>query len=354
MTAQTVAVFGNGEFIPNIRYALKDTPCGKLLDDRVSYYKSGLRQLFPFDAALHEWKAESYFGTTLFDSKGKPIGLIAVLGRHPLKMRKRAEDLLKLISPHAAGELERRHAEEVLLASEAQLHQLNAAKDKFFSIIAHDLKNPFNTIIGFSDILFEQVRSKDYEGIEKYAEIIQQSSHRAMDLLSNLLEWSRSQTGRMIYNPEFVDVVSLIHETVNLLNDSAHQKSITINLKLPAKLPFILDKDMINSVLRNIISNAVKFTFENGMIDISAEQTQDDLLVAVKDNGVGIEQGDIDKLFRIDENSSTPGTQKEMGTGLGLILCKDFIEKHGGRIWVESAMGEGSTFFFQIPAVTYT
>jgi PAS domain S-box-containing protein len=244
---------------------------------------------------------------------------------------------------------ERKHGEEALRQSEEKLRELNAQKDKFFSIIAHDLKSPFNTILGFSDILVDQVKEKDFEGIDKYAAIIQQSSKRAFDLLMNLLEWSRAQTGKMDYNPEYFEMVSLIEDTCSLLGANALQKSIAIQKQLPHNLPVFADLYMISAVLRNLISNAIKFTRSGGEIIVSAAETATEIVVSVKDNGVGISKERIEKIFSIGESESTPGTAKEKGTGLGLILCKEFVEKHGGRIWVESAEGKGSTFSFSIP-----
>ena len=244
---------------------------------------------------------------------------------------------------------ERKVAEEALRESEAQLKELNATKDKFFSIIAHDLRNPFQAIIGSSNILAEQMSIKDYEGIEEYAEIIRDSSKRAMNLLMNLFQWSRSQTGRMNFSPESIEITSLINEVTELSNDSAKQKSIVISRELPHTITVFADKAMISSILRNLISNAIKFTNPNGTISISTTQNQKELTVAISDSGVGISKMAIEKLWRIEENSSTMGTQKETGTGLGLLLCKEFISKHGGNIWVESEPGKGSTFSFTIP-----
>ena len=230
-----------------------------------------------------------------------------------------------------------------------ELHELNATKDKFFSIISHDLKSPFTSIAGFSDILVEQVREKNYEKIEIYATIIQDSSQRVMDLLMNLLEWSRSQTGQMQYQPESVELVGLINQVCELMNDSARQKSITLSLQTPRNVPVIADTSMILCVLRNLISNAIKFTQAGGTVTISLVQKQKEVMVSVSDNGVGIRKELIDKLFRIDQSYSTPGTRNEKGSGLGLILCKDFVEKNGGKIWVESQSGKGSIFSFTIP-----
>jgi signal transduction histidine kinase len=230
-----------------------------------------------------------------------------------------------------------------------ELHELNLTKDKFFTILSHDLKNPFNAIIGFSSILAEQVQEKNYEGIEEYARIVQGSSQRAMDLLINLMEWSRSQSGRMEFTPKNIEIVQLINEVSELTNDSALHKSITITKELPDRATIFADKAMIGTILRNLISNAIKFTNSGGRIVISAEQMDDELVVSVSDNGVGIKADSIEKLFRIEESYSTKGTQDEEGTGLGLLLCKEFILKHGGKIWAESKLHSGSTFYFTVP-----
>lgn len=244
---------------------------------------------------------------------------------------------------------ERKKAEDELKENEARLLELNATKDKFFSIIGHDLKNPFNAILGFSGILMDQMKENNYDRIEEFASYIHESSKRAMDLLLNLLEWARSQTGKMEFNPEYADIAALINKTTQLLNDSARQKAITISSALPVKTNVFVDKAMVSTILRNLISNAVKFTNPGGEIVVSAELKQNELLVAVKDKGVGIGKNNLEKLFRIEESYSTTGTNNEKGTGLGLILCKEFIEKHKGKIWAESEEGVGSQFYFTIP-----
>lgn len=246
---------------------------------------------------------------------------------------------------------ERKQAENKLKESESRLQELNATKDKFFSIIAHDLKSPFNSIMGFSNLLVESIQKKDYTGMEDYAGIIQSSSQRVMGLLMNLLEWSRTQTGRMEFNPEYIEVGTLTSEAIALSYDSAQQKAITITNHFPYKVIAFADKTMISIILRNLISNAIKFTNQNGEISITVEDNQDEWVISVIDNGVGISKDNIGKVFRIDEGYSTRGTQNEQGSGLGLLLCKEFIQKHKGRIWVESEFGVGSKFCFTIPKV---
>ncbi|WP_372948157.1 ATP-binding protein [Mariniphaga sp.] len=247
---------------------------------------------------------------------------------------------------------ERKHIEQVLKESEARLSEMNATKDKFFSIIAHDLKSPFNSILGFSELLAEQVQKGDYNGIEKYASVIQHSSGRAMELLTNLLEWARSQTGRMEFQPEFFELNVLVKEVLALLENVAQQKSITIINNLPGILPVFADRKMVGTILRNLISNGIKFTHRGGEIRISSQENDGKMVVSVSDSGVGISREVLEKLFRIEENYTTAGTKNEKGTGLGLLLCKEFVEMHGGKIWVESEVGNGSTFRFSLQVST--
>ncbi|MFO7829736.1 MAG: PAS domain-containing sensor histidine kinase [Bacteroidales bacterium] len=245
---------------------------------------------------------------------------------------------------------QQKKVEQALKESEIRLSELNATKDKFFSIIAHDLLSPFNSIVGFSNLLANQIKQKDHEGIEKYAEIIKDSSEQALNLLTNLLEWSRAQTGKIKFNPEYFELVTEINEVIELVSNTAQQKSIKIQKDLPHNLPVFADKLMIHVVLRNLISNAVKFTQHGGVIKISAEQKIDNIIVSVEDNGVGIKEENMDKLFRLEGNYSMPGTQNEKGTGLGLLLCDEFIKIHKGNIGVKSEEGKGSRFYFSLPA----
>ena len=243
---------------------------------------------------------------------------------------------------------ERKKAEEELKKSETELRELNATKDKFFSIIAHDLRNPFNAILGFSDLLIERVKEKDYNDMDKFALTIYQSSKRAMDLLMNLMEWSRIQTGRMAYHPRYFELPGFLGDIVPLFDDIAGQKSITIKRDFPANAIVFADQAMISTVFRNLISNAIKFTRSGGKVILTIVQEQDGVLVSVWDSGIGIPETRIGQLFRIDQSYSTTGTNNEQGTGLGLVLCKEFVEKNGGKIWVESKEGIGSVFYFTL------
>ncbi|MFA6335979.1 MAG: ATP-binding protein [Bacteroidales bacterium] len=246
---------------------------------------------------------------------------------------------------------ERKKNEAELIIKHEQLQKLNAEKDKLFTIIAHDLKSPFSAIVGFCELLQDQVKEKQYDEIEKSAEIIRQSSQKAMNLLTNLMEWARMQTGRMEFNPVLFELVDYVNEIVDIFEIVARQKFIKIHKELPHNAPVFADKAMLGAILRNLISNAIKFTKPHGMVIISVNVITDGFVVSIKDNGVGICNDNIGKLFKIDESISTLGTNREKGTGFGLILCKEFVEKHGGRIWVESEEGLGSAFYFTLPCL---
>ncbi len=242
-----------------------------------------------------------------------------------------------------------RESENKLKESEASLLEINSMKDKFFSIIAHDLKSPFSAILGLSEILAEEVKMKDYDNVELHSNLIFQASTKAYDLLINLMEWSRSETGKLAYLPKKILLIEIVNETIELLTQAAQNKNIKIEIDVPDKLYVHADFSMLSSILRNLISNAIKFTFKNGRVKVSASEKEKEAVVKVADNGTGMSNQLVKKLFRIDENTSFKGTEQEEGTGLGLILCKEFVEKHGGNIWVESEEGKGSAFYFSIP-----
>jgi PAS domain S-box-containing protein len=241
-------------------------------------------------------------------------------------------------------------AEISLKRSEQEMRELNATKDKFFSIIAHDLRNPFNDLIGFTQLLAKNVRRYDVAKIEQFTHIIGESAKLAHNLLENLLDWSRTQTGTLRYNPEEVNLYPLVNECVQLYQSKAEAKGILLQPCLEEDLPVArADKNMIKTVIRNLISNAIKYTRKPDTVTVYAKQQRNQLIIAVEDTGIGIDTAQQKKLFHIDGNVSTPGTAKERGTGLGLILCKEFVEKNGGQISVKSSPGRGSTFAFSLP-----
>jgi signal transduction histidine kinase len=233
-----------------------------------------------------------------------------------------------------------------------QLVALNATKDKFFSIISHDLKGPLNSFTAFSGMLINHTDNLTKEEIQMLAREIDKNLKNLLALLENLLEWSRSQTGNIEFKPQIFDLHDVIQQNQELLRTQARNKRIEIIYKGSEGARVTANKNSVNTVIRNLISNAIKFTPEGGRITISANQVGDYQRVSIRDTGVGMSAETMEKLFRIDTKYSTSGTANEKGTGLGLILCKDFIEKNKGTIGVESRIGEGSEFFFTLPAST--
>lgn len=230
-----------------------------------------------------------------------------------------------------------------------KLFELNATKDKFFSIMAHDLKNPFNSLLGMSELLTQGTYIFTPEKVQKYAQSMHLSAKQAYDLLENLLEWSRLQTGKL--TPVFTSATPslLISEVKLLLDPAAQAKSIHLMSDVMDDDAIVVDLQMTRTVLRNLVTNALKFTFPEGTILIECKKHDKEMIFIVSDTGTGIEPEHIDKLFRIDSKLSKSGTAEEKGTGLGLILCKEFVEIQRGRIWVESKTGKGSKFSFSIP-----
>jgi len=243
----------------------------------------------------------------------------------------------------------RKHADEKLKESEAKLRELNATKDKLFSIIAHDLRNPFNSILGFSELLIEDAGKSDVKESEKYLGIINSSAQNALILLDDLLDWARLQTGQGNFNPQKLILSSIIREIVEASSLAADIKNISLNYNLTDEIEVYADKNMIKTVLRNLISNAIKFTNLGGNIKVLVSSTPKQVEISISDNGLGIDKGECKKLFDISTNFTIPGTANEKGSGFGLVLCKEFVTEHGGKIWVESEKGKGSDFKFTLP-----
>jgi PAS domain S-box-containing protein len=244
---------------------------------------------------------------------------------------------------------ERRKAEQKLQTSFETLKELNSTKDKFFSIISHDLKNPISAFLNLTSMLKNEIGDLTITEINELTHDMNQAADNLYKLLENLLAWSRSQTGRIQYSPDRVDIRYVTDNVVSIFSQSAQNKAINLSAQIDEDLFAYADLQMFHTVLRNLVSNAIKFTPRGGEIVVSAEQTGEDILVRVKDSGVGMSHESVGKLFRIECSSSTKGTDDESGTGLGLILCREFVEKNKGTISVESKLGKGTTLSFTLP-----
>lgn len=244
---------------------------------------------------------------------------------------------------------QRKQIEEDIKHKNAELQRLSDDKDILMSILAHDLITPFNSMLGFLDLLSENLREYDVHTLGNYISIVNNSAKGAFNLLNDILLWTRSQSGAIPFEPKIFNLKSSIDEVTEFLKPNANTKNITINIDESDKTVVFADVDMLNTILRNLISNAIKFTDLGGIVNISSERTESDILVTISDNGIGIAPNILPRLFDTTKLYSTRGTANEKGTGFGLMLCKKFLEEHGGEIWAESELGRGSKFKFTLP-----
>ncbi|MEI6456832.1 MAG: histidine kinase N-terminal 7TM domain-containing protein [bacterium] len=335
-----VIVLDTGQFIMDINpvvlkaFGFHETIIGRKLDVVIpSFHDLTSRQVKEFetryeifvDPPVSRWF--EVMNNPLKDNRGKFLGSLLIL--HDITHRKRTEMQLQKL------------AEE--------LTELNAMKDRLYSIIGHDLRSPFNSILGFSELLTESYDELTDEERRQFAININSASKGAYSLLENLLEWSRIQLGRTPFAPEELNLNLFVNETFVQVRHAAVQKDISLVNRTSTGISVFADKNMLSAILRNLVSNGIKFTNNGGSVEVSSKVVAGRLEICVSDNGIGMTKPTLEKLFHIDTLLSTPGTQNEKGTGLGLILCKEFIDKHGGSIRVESQEGKGSQFCITLP-----
>ena len=246
------------------------------------------------------------------------------------------------ITEHKKSELLINHQNE-------QLKMLIADKDRFLSILSHDLKSPLGLLLGFSELLKENIRNYDIEEIIIQVNSIYRISQNVNNLLDNLLTWVRSQNGKIPFKPQKLQFLSICEDTVNTFRPNAEAKNILISFSGKETINVYADSEMLKTILRNLLSNAIKFTNPGGSVNINSVEADSTIIITVSDNGIGIKPDNLSRLFDISHVYTTPGTADEEGTGLGLLLCKEFVDKHGGEIWVRSEYGIGSEFRFSLP-----
>ncbi len=253
------------------------------------------------------------------------------------------------ITENKLAEAELIKAKEISEENAKKLHQLNDDKDRFITIISHDLKSPFNALLGFLSLLTNNLHKYEISKIERQLNIISTSANNVYKLLEEILLWAQSQSGKLPYNPLYLSFSEICDEVLSELKLFADNKNIQINKFVPNNLSVYADLYMLKTILRNIISNAVKFTGKNGNVIIETEPGKYFVTVKVIDSGTGIAPERLQNLFNYSQIMSDKGTENETGTGLGILICKEFINKHGGKLWVESEVGKGSKFNFTLP-----
>lgn len=259
---------------------------------------------------------------------------------------------MNLMLKHKNHELE--ELNERLTIYSKELDKSNRTKNRLISIISHDLKNPFHSLIGFSELLVQEAERFSEEEKLSFYKSINDTSKKAFELLENLLDWTRLQTSEIPFNPADLHVNETIESVLDLLNSHARDKGILMQSDVPEDTLVYADSRMFETVLRNLLSNAVKYTPYGGKISISVLDQDEIIQFGVKDTGVGMDEEQVANLFNVDKKTSRPGTNNELGTGFGLILCREFVKKNGGDLSVESSPGNGSIFSFTVPKRRYT
>lgn len=261
-------------------------------------------------------------------------------------------ELISRVNTHLSlklskDELHRKNNELQLIRKE--LEETIASKDKFFSIISHDLKGPFSGFLGLSGMLADEYEDLTGEEIANIGVSLNSAANRLFSLLENLLNWSRTQLGRMEYAPYSIKLNEIVDKNIKIQLQTAQSKGIQLINEIKNDYLVYADENMLNTILRNLISNAIKFTDKDGYVKVYAESEEDFMVIYVEDNGLGMKKSAKEKIFRIDSKYSTHGTNNEKGTGLGLILCKELVETQGGKISFESEENKGTKFYFSIP-----
>ncbi len=363
LEARTVAVWFDDKFEDNVSYALKDTPCGDVVEKKVCCFPRGVRHLFPKDVVLQEMSAESYVGTILWGSQGQPIGLIAIIGRQPLANPQLVTSILQLAAIRAAGEMERRQAEGELRKAKdelelrvrerttelekanTELQRSNKDLEQFAYVSSHDLQEPLRMVTSFMQLLEKEYRDRIDETGRQYIGFAAEGARRMQLLIKNLLEYSRVNTRGKPYGP--VNCDKIFNQVIRNLKlvISETQAQVTCD-----SLPTVWgDESQIMQVFQNLIENAIKFRKhqELPLVHVSARPNGREWVFSVRDNGIGIDPQHHDRIFTIFQRLHS--RDEYPGTGIGLTIVKRIVERHGGQVCIESNPGKGSTFIFTVP-----
>ena len=266
-----------------------------------------------------------------------------------IELQQKNEEFVALNEEYKSQNDQLHEINEKLRKNEALLTELNATKDRFFSIIAHDLRGPIGSFKSLLELIITKFDLTDTQSLTNVLEVMHESSSKVYELLENLLQWAKSQKNEIAFNPEPVDLHQITSDCIAVLGELIHKKDVTIHNSIPKQMIVTGDKNMLLTIVRNLISNAIKFTHPHKNIYISVQYENQTCTISIKDEGVGIKSENLNKLFSFSEHVTTNGTSGEIGSGLGLVLCKEFVLKHEGKIWVESIEGEGSEFKIMLP-----
>lgn len=297
-----------------------------------------------------ELNVRFYAGAPLKTSCGHHLGTLCILDSKPRTLNENQIETLRILAHQVVTQLELRRKNEEIQLANRKLTEINASKDKFFSIIAHDLRAPFHGILGFSEVLETEIETLDEQGIRDIAGYLRSTANATFKLLENLLQWAMSEGGTVVYRPREVDIDHIFQNICEILNAIARQKNIRVHCDAEHGLIGFVDINMLTSVLQNLTSNALKFTTSNGHIYLTARRQGEQVSISVRDTGIGMSKEALESFNNRQQIISQKGTDGEKGAGLGLLLCRQFIEKNQGTLTVKTAPNEGTEFTILIPA----
>ncbi|XID75716.1 ATP-binding protein [Alkanindiges sp. WGS2144] len=290
-----------------------------------------------------------YAGAPLKTACGHQLGTLCILDSKPRSLDADQLDALRILAHQVMAHLELRKSYQAIQLANEKLREINASKDKFFSIIAHDLRAPFHGILGFSEVLETEIEELDEKGIRDIAGYLRSTAHATFRLLENLLQWAMSEGGAIVYKPQEVHIEQVFQVIFEVLGAMAQKKNVALHSDVSPELTVFVDINMITSVLQNLCSNALKFTRSGGHVYLSAQEVANEVQIKIRDTGIGMSEEQIQDFFNRQQPRSIKGTDGEKGTGLGLLLCRQFVEKNNGRVQIESRPNEGTTFTISIP-----
>jgi signal transduction histidine kinase len=290
-----------------------------------------------------------YAGAPLKTHDGHHLGTLCILDSIPRKLDPSQIEALRILAHQVMAHLELRKSHRAIEESNAKLREISANKDKFFSIIAHDLRAPFHGILGFSEVLETEIEDLDEKGIRDIAGYLRSTAHATFRLLENLLQWAMSEGGAIIYRPLDVQIEQVFQTVFEVLGAMAQRKNVVLHNDADPKLTVYVDLNMMTSVLQNLTSNAIKFTRSGGHVYLSAKKVDNEIHITVRDTGIGMPEEQIREFFMRQQPRSNKGTDGEKGTGLGLLLCRQFVEKNNGKVHIDSKPDQGTTFTIMIP-----
>jgi PAS domain S-box-containing protein len=347
--AQTLSCWANGEERENFTFAVSKSSSMNVCKGYTTFYPRALKEMFSEDELVSKFNADSYLGTPVFNADGQVTGMIILMDEKPMEEIPNSRYVLSLLASRAGTELSRFDAVEKIQQRIDELNHNSRQKDRFLQLITHDLRNPFSNIMGFSDLLREKMEESDKQKVVRLVSTIDASVRSAFGLLENLSEWSRMQHNVIEPCIQKTDLYDAVKEAHDLFCHMAENKEIQLISYIAPGTMIFADPNMMHSVMRNLVSNALKYTVPGGQVVIDAMVLEDHIDITIQDNGIGIEQEDIERLLQQEVNVSRTGTLNEPGSGLGLSLCHEMIKMNQGTISIESRVGEGTTVTVTLP-----